>query len=136
MENSMGWFKTHIVSTISALFSSGLSSAPAELEMEVGIEEIRAAMLDLITDVDDKKFMPVVRRIRYATDVLSLWYLRGDLMAALAARYGEEQARESLKPITGMFTNMLPPGLRSRVSPLASASRDWQASDRNSDLRK
>jgi hypothetical protein len=136
MEKSMGWFKTHIVSTISALFSSGLSSAPAELEMEVGIEEIRAAMLDLITDVDDKKFMPVVRRIRYATDVLSLWYLRGDLMAALATRYGEAQARESLKPITGMFTNMLPPGLRSRASPLASASRDWQASDRNSDLRK
>jgi hypothetical protein len=45
MEKSMGWFKTHIVSTISALFSSGLSSAPGELEVDVGIEEIRAAML-------------------------------------------------------------------------------------------
>ncbi|MCM2252406.1 MAG: hypothetical protein NDJ19_08620 [Ramlibacter sp.] len=119
----MSWFRNNIVSTISALFSSGLGSASPESQAEVGIEEIRAAMLALIGNVDDRKFMHVVRRIRYATDVLSLWYLRGDLMAALASRYGEAEARESLKPITAMFTNMLPQGLKSRVSPLAAAAR-------------
>jgi hypothetical protein len=128
----MGWLKDNIiVSTISALFSSGLSAPPGEPESEVGIEEIRASMLALIGNVDDKKFMHVVRRIRYATDVLSLWYLRGDLMGALASRYGEAEARESLKPITAMFTNMLPQGLKARVSPLAAASRHSPGADAN-----
>jgi hypothetical protein len=133
---SMRWFKTNIVSSISALFSSGLSPAPAESMTEVGIEEIRGSMLALISDTDDKKSLPVVRRIRYATDVVSLWYLRGDLMAVLASRVGEAQARESLKPITGMFSNMLPQGLRSRVSPLAAASRSWPDREGNGDIQK
>jgi hypothetical protein len=123
MRLGVRWFTTYLRSSISALFSSGLSSGPAESMLDVDIEDIRASMLALIGDTDDKRTMPVVRRIRYATDVMSLWYLRGDLMAVLASRYGEAQARESLRPITGMFTNMLPHGLKSRESPLADASR-------------
>jgi hypothetical protein len=132
----MRWFKTNLMSSISALFSSGLSSASAESVLEVGIEDIRGAMLALIGVTDEKRFMPVVRRIRYATDVMSLWYLRGDLMAVLATRDGEAQARESLKPITAMFTNLLPQGLKSRVSPLAAGPRNWPGSDGDSDMRK
>ena len=36
--------------------------------------------------------------IRYAGDVQGLWFLRGDLMAALASSHGEAAARESSKP--------------------------------------
>ena len=103
------------------MFSSGHPSAPAESVLEeVGIEDIRTSMLALIGDVEEKKFLHVGRRIRYASEVMGLWYLRGDLMALLASRHGEVQAREDLKTITDMFEDMLPRGLRSRPSPLAS----------------
>ena len=119
----MRWFKPNLRSSIYALFSSGLSSAGPNSVLDVGIEDIRGAMLALMGEVEDKKFLHVVRRIRYATEVLSLWYLRGDLMAALASRHGEALARERLKPITQMFQEIVPQGLKSRPSPLGPASR-------------
>jgi hypothetical protein len=117
----MRWFKPNLRSSVSAMFSSGHPSQPAESALEeVGIEDIRTSMLSLIGEIEDKKFLHVGRRIRYASEVLALWYLRGDLMALLASRHGEVQAREHLKAITGMFEDMLPKGLKSRPSPLAS----------------
>jgi len=102
------------------MFSSGHPSEPADSELDdVGIEDIRASMLALIGDIEETKFMHVGRRIRYASEVMGLWYLRGDLMALLASRHGEVQAREHLKAITSMFEDMLPKGLKSRPSPLA-----------------
>jgi hypothetical protein len=73
----------------------------------------------LIGEIEEQKFLHVGRRIRYASEVMALWYLRGDLMALLASRHGEVRARQNLKEITGMFADMLPKGLRSRPSPLA-----------------
>ena len=54
----------------------------------------------------------------------SLWYLRGDLMAALASSHGEAAAREKLETLSEMFEDLLPRGLRSRPSPLGSIARD------------
>jgi hypothetical protein len=113
----MRWFKPNLRSSISAIFASG-PPVPAESVMEVGIEDIRDSMLGLMGNIEDKQFLHVGRRIRYANDVLGLWYLRGDLMAVLASRHGEAQAREKLKAITEMFEDMLPQGLRSRPSAL------------------
>ena len=117
----MRWFKPNLRSSVSAMFSSGHPSVPAESALEeVGIEDIRTSMLALIGDIEEQKFLHVGRRIRYASEVMGLWYLRGDLMALLASRHGEVQARANLKTITDMFEDMLPKGLRSRPSPLAS----------------
>jgi hypothetical protein len=117
----MRWLKPNLRSSIYALL--GHSPAPRDCVQEVGIEEIRTAMLALIAEVGDKKYLHVVRRIRYATEVLSLWYLRGDLMSALASAHGEALAREKIRPITAMFKNILPQGLKSRDSPLGLDSR-------------
>ena len=128
----MRWFKPNLRSSVSAMFSTGHPSEPAETELtEVGIEDIRTSMLALIGDVEEPKFLHVGRRLRYASEVMALWYLRGDLMALLASRYGEMQARENLAAITEMFEGMLPRGLKSRPSPLA--SRDGSTSG-NGDL--
>jgi len=117
----MRWFKPNLRSSVSALFSSGHPSVPSESAQEdVGIEDIRTSMLALIGDIEEQKFLHVGRRIRYASEIMGLWYLRGDLMALLASRHGEVQARANLKTITDMFEDMLPKGLRSRPSPLAS----------------
>lgn len=113
----MRWFKPNLKS-IHALFGFGHPPVPETTVMDIGIEDIRAAMLALIEEVDTKDHPNVERRIRYAIDVLALWYLRGDLMALLASRYGEAGARERLEPVSDMFRAMLPQGLRSRPSPL------------------
>ena len=116
----MRWFKPNLKS-IHALF--GLGHPPADAQttvLDIGIEDIRSVMLTLLGEVEEQKFVYVERRIRYAIDVLALWYLRGDLMAVLASRYGEAEARERLQPVSEMFRAMLPDGLRSRPSPLDS----------------
>lgn len=114
----MRWFKPNLRSSIHALFALAHPPAAAEHDRAIGIEDIREAMLAMVGDVDEKQFRHVTRRIRYALDVLALWYLRGDLMAVLASRHGEAEAREKLDAITDMFEDMLPQGLRSRPSPL------------------
>ncbi len=82
------------------------------------MEDIRESMLLLLGDSGFKQFPYVTRRIRYATDIHALWYLRGDLMAALAAMHGELSARQRIASVTAMFQGLLPNSLTSRPSPL------------------
>lgn len=77
-------------------------------------------MLTVLGDVGPTNFPQITRRIRYANDVQALWYLRGDLMAALATIHGEMAARKKIQSITHMFQGLLPNGLGSRPSPLVS----------------
>lgn len=118
----MRWLKPNLRSSINAIFSLGHAAAPPVSAPGYGIEDIRDSMLALVEDDGDKPH--VKRRIRYAVDVQALWYLRGDVMAVLAGRLGEAAARAKLTAINEMFENLLPEGLRSRPSPLNSASKD------------
>ena len=120
----MRWFKPNLRSSIIALLSLGHPGSPSEPPVEHSIDDIRAAMLKLIGPDTDKAFPLVKRRIHYASDVQALWYLRGDLMSALAGTHGEAVAREKVSSITDMFEDLLPGGLRSRPSPLNSVGRD------------
>lgn len=90
---------------------------PSESVLATSCEDIREAMLALL-DENGRKFPNVMRRVRYAHDVQALWYLRGDLMAALATMHGESMAREKVGRITQMFQGLLPGSLNSRPSPL------------------
>ncbi len=91
---------------------------PSGSTLHSSMEDIREAMLALLGDQGPLRHPQVTRRIRYAGDVQGLWYLRGDLMAALAAMHGEVQAREQLQAVTRMFQGLLPSSLHSRYSPL------------------
>ena len=91
---------------------------PTDSIMESSTEEIREAMLGVLGPSGQKSFPNVARRLRYANDIQALWYLRGDLMAALAALYSESVAREKIAGITDQFQGLLPGGLNSRPSPL------------------
>ncbi|MDB5872178.1 MAG: hypothetical protein JWQ07_1620 [Ramlibacter sp.] len=119
----MRWFKPNLRSSLHAIFSAG-ASAPATELPEVTIDDIREAMLALLMRVGADRFPHVARRIRYATDVQALWFLRGDLMAVLASSHGEAVAREELAEVSDMFENSLPQGLRSRPSPLSSTPKE------------
>jgi hypothetical protein len=112
----MRWFKGSIRTSIYGLL--GDPAAPTDSVLETGMEDVREAMLALLGEAGTKRFAPVTRRIRYANDIQGLWYLRGDLMAALAAMHGEAAAREQIQQITRMFQGLLPGSLASRPSPL------------------
>jgi hypothetical protein len=120
----MRWFKPNLRGSIHAIFSLGQPRAPSESVLEISIEDIRISMLEAIGTTDDAQHRQIRRRIRYAIDVMALWYLRGDLMAVLASKYGEAEARLKLSAITDMFEDVLPEGLRSRPSPLNSTPRE------------
>ena len=111
----MRWFKGVRNSVYGLLGNPGVAS---ESVLEDKTEDIREAMLGLLGDAGTKQFANVTRRIRYANDIQGLWYLRGDLMAALAAIEGEAEARQQVQGITQMFQGMLPGSLNSRPSPL------------------
>jgi hypothetical protein len=111
----MRWFKGNMRSSIYGLLGNPVE--PSESLLETSTEDIREAMLALL-DEHGRQFPSVMRRVRYAHDVQALWYLRGDLMAALAAMHGEATAREKVGRITKMFHGLLPGSLNSRPSPL------------------
>jgi hypothetical protein len=112
----MRWFKGGLRNSVYGLL--GNPAVPSESELEDGTEDIREAMLALLGDSASKEFASVTRRIRYANDIQALWYLRGDLMAALATTLGESDARQQVQRITEMFQGLLPASLNSRPSPL------------------
>jgi hypothetical protein len=114
---AMKFSKTDFKNSLSGLILRR-PAPPSDSVLEEGIEDNREAMLDLLGDEGGKQFAATTRRIRYATDIKDLWYLRGDLMAALAGLHGEVVAREKIAQINAQFQGLLPGGLASRPSPL------------------
>jgi hypothetical protein len=108
----MRTFKPNIRSLFGLL---GQAAPPSESHLE-SMEDIREAMLALLGDDASRQFPQVTRRVRYASDVQALWYLRGDLMAVLASKHGEAQARRQIDAVTEMFRGLLPGGMHSRSS--------------------
>ena len=112
----MRWFKGSIRQSIYGLLGNPV--APSESVLDSGTEDIREAMLALLSETGSRQFANVTRRVRYANDIQALWYLRGDLLAALASVHGEMAARQKLQRVTRMFQGLLPSSLTSRPSPL------------------
>ncbi|MEO7393246.1 MAG: hypothetical protein ABIU58_13800 [Ramlibacter sp.] len=112
----MRWLKPNLRSSIYSLLGNPV--APSESVLETGTEDIRESMLNLLGDKGPKAFPAITRRIRYANDIQALWYLRGDLMGALASMDGELTARKQIASLTQMFQGLLPNGLSSRPSHL------------------
>jgi hypothetical protein len=112
----MRWLKPSLRNSIYGLL--GNPAPPSESTLEIGTEDIRESMLNLLGDDGPKQHPHLTRRIRYANDIQALWYLRGDLMATLATHHGESEARRQVQGITDMFRGLLPGALNSRPSPL------------------
>jgi hypothetical protein len=111
----MRWLKPSLRSIYGLL---GNPPEPTESIMEGGMEDVRESMLACLGDSGPRHFPQITRRIRYANDIHSLWYLRGDLMAALSTMHGEATARKKILNVTQQFQGLLPGGMASRPSPL------------------
>lgn len=76
---------------------------------------IRSAMLSVLKDHGGNSIQRVSQRVRFATDVEALWYLRQDVMVALSAIDGETAARRQMKDINSMFKGGLPGSMGPRA---------------------
>jgi len=111
----MRWLKPNLRSIYGLL---GNPPAPSHSVLEDGIEDVRESMLACLGEPGQKNFPQITRRIRYAGDIHALWYLRGDLMGALASMHGEAAARQKVASITNQFRGLVPGGMTARPSPL------------------
>lgn len=105
---------------------SGLLARPARASKTAAagrMESIRHAMLDALGEAGDDSFPQTMRKLRFASDVQGLWYLRGEIMEALASLHGEASAQQQVEHLSVMFQGLLPGGLSSRVSPLKQLNR-------------
>jgi len=82
------------------------------------IDDIRQAMLKCLDEECAGHFPQVERRILMATNVPALWFLRPELLMAVATRCGEQAAHQMVDEISSMFEGLLPKGLNSRPSRL------------------
>ena len=83
------------------------------------LAEIRSAMMHGLGTSSDASVLAVERKVAFAHGFQDLWYLRGDVLAAIARVQGEAVAKEKMAHISNMFKGHLPPGLVSRPSPLS-----------------
>jgi hypothetical protein len=113
----MRWFKTKdLRSSLYALLS--VSTTRPRLDDAATMDQIREAMLAVAEEAGGDRGSNLARRIRYATDLQALWFMRGEVMQLLARTRGEAAAWEKVDELSSMFTDLLPSGLRSRPSPL------------------
>ncbi len=114
----MSWIPTSLVTGVQNLFKS--PSGAKETRKLTAIEDIREAMLDGLGVSGAVATSKLEQKVAYATDLNDLWYLRGDVMAAIAAVDGEAIARRKLDQISSMFKGLLPKALTSRSPNLGS----------------
>jgi hypothetical protein len=112
----MRWTAAYLASGMQSLLSGRKDTHSAG--NQGGLEGIRMTMLEALEQHGSDASTLVHLRVRYANDLEDLWYLRGDVMAAIAANHGESIARKKIEQISNLFKGLLPKGLVSRPSPL------------------
>lgn len=109
----MSWKRSKFVTSFLSLFGE---AAPVQ-SSAVRVQEVRQAMLDCFQGIppsDDEA--NIARRVLYAPDIQSLWYLRSDMFTLLAHVLGENEARTRLAKVTALFAGLLPAAQKPRIS--------------------
>lgn len=87
-------------------------SAPAEQpDAQHRTRQIRARMLDELTQATDGAMTGLARQIASAEDAQSLWYCRSALMQALSHLRSEAVATATLSELTPLFEGLVPAAL-------------------------
>lgn len=125
----MRWFVPKLRNSLYAMLTT-FGADPPRGAVHHNIDDIRQSMLALVEEDGGERSMRLARRIRYAQDLETLWFMRGEVMGLLARLHGEASALEQVEELSSMFADLLPSGLRSRPSPL---SRDYRPNRFGSD---
>jgi hypothetical protein len=85
---------------------------------QVVVERIRHAMLFALDEYIMENELALELQLMSAGDIEGLWFLRTDVMYAIAARRGETVARDCLTQITALFVGHYPCASRSQFGAL------------------
>lgn len=96
-----------------------ISSRAADSGPDDRLEAIRQAMLDSLAGAGVMPYAQIERRILFAYDAESLWYLRPELLKEIATLRGEATARQRIDRISAMFADLLPRALQAGRPALA-----------------
>jgi hypothetical protein len=98
------------ISKFATSFMGLKSDSSSDNEPENRIEEVRSAMLDELFDAmaSDAQRSMLFIKLRGATEIQTLWYLRSDLMLALSEYRGESEAMARVGVVTKLFRGMVP----------------------------
>lgn len=100
-----------LMNTLHALLHA---QAPASPRATLRIDDIRQSMLDCMGQDARAKFPQIERRVRFATDLQALWFLRPELLMAISSTAGELAAQGEVERISAMFDGLLPKGMGPR----------------------
>nr|WP_315204427.1 hypothetical protein [uncultured Albidiferax sp.] len=112
----MAWDSTSIKNSLYSML--GVDTTRVDAGRAQQLEQVRSAMLECLEDVEGFDGPLLRRRVAYAKDVQTLWFLRSDLMGVLASRAGEGAARAQMDKMAPLFQGLLPKGLVSRSNRL------------------
>jgi hypothetical protein len=96
------------LSRFTSSFAALLTDRNTIVDVDGRLEGIREAMLDALMELEGDHDSGVWSRIGGATEAQTLWYLRSEVMALLAAHAGERVARQKLDAITELFRGVVP----------------------------
>ncbi len=108
----MRWTSSSFMNGIQTLFRGNSSERGGASSSS--IQEIREAMLRAMGSAVSTQFPVIQLRVTYADDIQDLWYLRGDVLAAIASFDGEALAREKLAAISELFVGLVPSTLTAK----------------------
>ena len=101
-----------------AMLGKEVSEAPNVL-----IERVRLAMLFAMEEHCTQEYVKLDMAIRFANDLTELWYIRPDLMHAIASCRGELTAQNALRRITSLFKGHFSSANESRFGTLQTVTR-------------
>ncbi len=96
-----------------ALLGQSGTEAPAAV-----VERVREAIQVALAEQLGRDGKQLMHQVHYAQDLEALWYLRPEIMNAIAARRGESAARACLVQLTALFKDHHPGARPSRFGGL------------------
>jgi hypothetical protein len=103
----MRWNKPNLRSSLQGLLGRDAPASTAWVRNQ-GLEEVRYAMIQCLTGLSGSEVARMSMRLRYASDIEALWYLRSDLRTMLIPLRGEPLANATLAELTPLFQGQLP----------------------------
>lgn len=85
---------------------------------DVALERVRKAMLLVLEEYGGEDHYRLDMKINFAREIAELWYLRPELMQAVASVHGEEVARDCVAKVTALFKKHHLGGKQSRFGGL------------------
>jgi hypothetical protein len=111
INDPMSWKKSKFATSFMNLFIEVSTNESTRARTQ----EVRQAMLNCLSGLPESALRDSVwARVLYAPDIQALWYLRSDVLTLLAGHAGEFDAHYQLRPITAMFTGLLPAAQKAR----------------------